>query len=285
MDVQQLRYFVQAARQGSFREGARALFVTRAALSKSVAQLEAELGYSLFDRLHEGVRLTDAGRRFVDRAATLVAEFDGLEADMKHEREMRDIVVRFPNSWYEHFAARLDAYASEHADRIRVIVECGSDAESVRSIEEGTAHVVVTHLVLDGTLDEGLPLALSPLYIAMSSQNPLAAKEAVTFEDMETQNVFYYTCGFERVFWVPTFRSERSSFSNDLMHIYARVFRNEGVLPTPLFTTPQFERDIEFRRFDGEGMDIVMLGYISARTEGDSRLKEECLRLRQALAD
>ena len=63
------------------------------------------------------------------------------------------------------------------------------------------------------------------------------------------------------------------------------MFRNEGVLPTPLFTTPQFERDIEFRRFDGEGMDIVMLGYISARTEGDSRLKEECLRLRQALAD
>lgn len=282
MDIQQLRYFTQAARRGSFREAAEELFITRAALSKSVAQLEAELGYDLFVRTREGVGLTDAGRRFCPRAEELVEAFDRLEADMKRERDVSTIVVRFPNSWYEHFSDRVEEFRRAHEDDVRLVVECGSDAETVAAITAGRAQVAVTHLPVEGMLDEGKPLAHSPLYIAMSARNPLAAKASVGPADMEGQNVLYYSCGFEKVFWVPSFPGA-GSYSNDLMHIYSCVFRNEAVLPTPLFTVPQFQRDIEYRRFDGPGSDVVMYGYVSPLVKADARLMRACLELRDAL--
>ena len=57
MEIRQLRYFVLAAGKDSFKAAADELFVSRAALSKSVSKLEGELGYALFDRTRDGVCL------------------------------------------------------------------------------------------------------------------------------------------------------------------------------------------------------------------------------------
>ena len=55
LEIRQLRYFVLAAGKDSFKAAADELFVSRAALSKSVSKLEGELGYALFDRTRDGV--------------------------------------------------------------------------------------------------------------------------------------------------------------------------------------------------------------------------------------
>ncbi|MDE0131577.1 MAG: LysR family transcriptional regulator [bacterium] len=71
MELTQLQSFLEAARSGSFRSAARALYVSQPSLSGRIRALERELRAPLFHRLGRGVRLTEAGeafRPFVEQA-------------------------------------------------------------------------------------------------------------------------------------------------------------------------------------------------------------------------
>jgi DNA-binding transcriptional LysR family regulator len=67
-----LTYFMAVARTGSFVGAAQSVGVTQSAVTKSVADLERQLGTSLFHRTPRGALLTEAGRDFVERASRLL---------------------------------------------------------------------------------------------------------------------------------------------------------------------------------------------------------------------
>ncbi len=69
-----LEYVVATSRYGSFTAAAERVGVTQSAITKSVADLERQLGYSIFNRTARGVLLTDEGRVFVERAERLLNE-------------------------------------------------------------------------------------------------------------------------------------------------------------------------------------------------------------------
>jgi DNA-binding transcriptional LysR family regulator len=69
-----LQYVVATARYGSFTAAAEQVGVTQSAVTKSVADLEQQLGYAIFSRTARGVLLTDEGHAFVERAARLLDE-------------------------------------------------------------------------------------------------------------------------------------------------------------------------------------------------------------------
>ena len=64
-----LTAFDCAARHGSFAGAAKELGTSQPAVSRHIASLEQQLGIRLFDRSRTGVRLTEEGRRFYERAA------------------------------------------------------------------------------------------------------------------------------------------------------------------------------------------------------------------------
>lgn len=76
-----LKAFEAAFRGGSFNSAALELFVTHAAVSRHIRELEETLGTPLFVRTGRGVTLTEAGRRFGERLTPL---FDQL-ADAARE--------------------------------------------------------------------------------------------------------------------------------------------------------------------------------------------------------
>ena len=69
-----LHYVVAVARSGSFTAAAQSVGLTQSAITKSVADLEREIGYAIFYRTSRGVVLTESGRDFVDRAARLLED-------------------------------------------------------------------------------------------------------------------------------------------------------------------------------------------------------------------
>jgi DNA-binding transcriptional LysR family regulator len=64
------------AKHLSFRAAARALGIRQSAVSRHVRALEDELGVSLFERHHAGVRITNAGARFFQQARDALAQLD-----------------------------------------------------------------------------------------------------------------------------------------------------------------------------------------------------------------
>src|ERR1700722_17466765 len=72
MKLAQLRYVAAIADQGSLRAAARHLGVAQPAFSRSIAELERELGAALFERRARGMIATPLGQDFVRRAHAIL---------------------------------------------------------------------------------------------------------------------------------------------------------------------------------------------------------------------
>jgi DNA-binding transcriptional LysR family regulator len=78
-DFEGLAMFAKVAEERSFAAAARAMGVSVATVSRSVARLEERLGGRLFNRTSRRLALTDYGRRLAERASRIYADAEEAE--------------------------------------------------------------------------------------------------------------------------------------------------------------------------------------------------------------
>ena len=76
MDIQKLKYFCCVARHLNFSKAAEECHIAQTAMSRSIAKLEEELGFRLFDRTHHYVELSPAGAFFLPEAMRIVSAYE-----------------------------------------------------------------------------------------------------------------------------------------------------------------------------------------------------------------
>lgn len=79
MNLKQFRYVLTLADEGSFSRAAETLNIKQPSLSQYIKKIEKELGMELFDRSGGDVRLTDAGRAYIDIGRKML--------DLEHQLE------------------------------------------------------------------------------------------------------------------------------------------------------------------------------------------------------
>src|SRR3569832_1299032 len=93
MNTTQLRAFLVVAQTGSFSRAAEELHLTQPAVSKRIAQLEAELDIRLLDRIGRQVSLTEAGRALLPRAQRFLDSETACAAVSQGELELAVITL------------------------------------------------------------------------------------------------------------------------------------------------------------------------------------------------
>lgn len=89
-----LSYVDVVARCGSIRKAAEQLHVTASAVNRRIADLEAELGAPLFERLPRGVRLTAAGELFVHYLRRQTGDAERMRSQIEDLKGLRRGTVR-----------------------------------------------------------------------------------------------------------------------------------------------------------------------------------------------
>ena len=79
MTLLQMSYILEVDRCGSMNRAARNLFLSQSALSAAIAEVERELGVTIFLRTNRGVTLTEEGRELTAQIAPLVERSRKLE--------------------------------------------------------------------------------------------------------------------------------------------------------------------------------------------------------------
>lgn len=116
-----LRSFEAAGRHLSFSRAAEELFVSQAAISRQVRELEDTLDQPLFQRLHRRVELTDAGQALLEQ---LTASFDDIDRRLTQISERPRSVLHVsvePSFAGEFLVQRLNAF-QEHCPDIDVAI-------------------------------------------------------------------------------------------------------------------------------------------------------------------
>ncbi len=88
MDIQLLKTFLEVKTTRHFGRAAENLYLTQAAVSARIKQLETILGVPLFTRYRNNLQLTAAGERLVTHAETILVSWDRAKADItlkKHQ--------------------------------------------------------------------------------------------------------------------------------------------------------------------------------------------------------
>jgi LysR family transcriptional regulator, benzoate and cis,cis-muconate-responsive activator of ben and cat genes len=83
VELRHLRYFVAVAEMENVSRAALKLHVSQPGLSRQIRDLEDELGFSLLERTAKSVRLTDAGRTFLQSARALLQHADDAIANAR----------------------------------------------------------------------------------------------------------------------------------------------------------------------------------------------------------
>ena len=108
MTLQQLKYVIAIAECGSITSAAKKLLVAQPSLSKSVSELEKEMGITIFFRNNRGIYLSDEGTKFLSYARQVVEQADLLEQQYKEKGN----ICRVFSISAQHYAFVVNAFVA-----------------------------------------------------------------------------------------------------------------------------------------------------------------------------
>lgn len=193
MTDRRLSYIVAAARYGSFTRAAAQVGVTQSAITKSVADLERQLGYEIFDRTARGIIMTDEGKLFVERAARLLEETDellgvGATSDDPYADVLRIGVC--PNSIEWLLLAPLRKLMARYP-QIRLHVSGATSEQVIRQLRTGTIDVAFGYDAAFGEHPDIDRQSLAPIRTSLFVRqgHPLLDLETVTSKDIAQYDI------------------------------------------------------------------------------------------------
>ncbi len=123
MELRTLRYFLAVAREENMTEAANVLHVTQPTLSRQIADLERELGVTLFERTNRACTLTGEGMRLRQRAEEIISLVDRAQAELTDDQGGLSGVIRIGAGETQAMRFVLQVFAGLHRDHPDVTVE------------------------------------------------------------------------------------------------------------------------------------------------------------------
>lgn len=185
-DLKTLRLIVAVCDHRNIKHAAAQEHIEPSAISKRIAQLEAQLGTPLLVRNRRGVHPTPAGEALLEHARTVLYTMDRIEADVAGfaggvKGQVR--LVASASAIAESLLDDIAGFMREPENRgIAIDIEERFSADLVRMVRDGSAALGVCW---DNADFEGLahvPYREDELVLAVHAEHPLARRRVLRFE-------------------------------------------------------------------------------------------------------
>lgn len=211
MTLQQLRYIVTVAEEGTFSKAAKTLFLSQPSLTKSIKELEKEMGITIFDRTNKGVMVSKEGEIFLGYArqvleqATLLEEKYKTRAGGKQEFRVStqhysfavnafvDLIKEWGGEEYDFSLRETQTYA--------IIDDVARMKSEIGILYYNEFNQAVIEKLLKANDLRFTELFTAKPHIFVSTGNPLAKQTAVTMEDLAEYPYLSYEQGEHNSFY------------------------------------------------------------------------------------
>lgn len=194
MELYQLEYFLEAARQRNFTRAAAHLHLAQAALSKQIRKLETELGTPLFNRGRRETVLTVAGETLRQHAEPL------LERAAAAKRAVHDLIGlrggRLTIGAIPSVSACLLPGAIAAFRKLHPMVELalfeGTSEAVAQWVESGRVEFGIVQMpTTSGSFDE-YPLFTEPFVALIATSNPFAKQKTISLTKLADEPFILY---------------------------------------------------------------------------------------------
>ena len=237
MTLQQLRFLIAVAEEGSINAAAQSLYTAQSNISSAIKGLEEELGITVFTRSSRGVMLTNDGTELLGYARQVVEQANMLEA--RYETGAAGQTRLSVSA--QHYAFSVQAFINiveacddetyEFIMRETTTAQIIDDVRAFRS-EIGILYIddfnqrVLQKAFTDARL-EFHPLFKARVHVFLSETHPLAKRDKISLDDLVpytrysfeqgTSNSFYYS--EEPYSYIPCARNIRISDRGTLTNL------------------------------------------------------------------
>ena len=177
LEVRHLKALLGVVDEGTFTDAAIMLGTSQASVSRTVADLERELGARLLQRTNRGAAPTVAGARVTAHARRVLQELDAIA------RVAADAEIRVGYAWSalgRHTTALQRRWSADHPGSTLVFVQAGT---STAGLQEGAADIAVTRRALDERRFSTALIGVESRYAALPADHPLARRRSVRMRD------------------------------------------------------------------------------------------------------
>ena len=194
MNILHMKYAVEVARLGSLNKAAESLLIAQPNISRSIKELEADLGITIFNRSAKGMELTPEGEEFINYAQNILKQIDEVDKIYKNASPRKQkFSISVPRACYisEAFAKFSKCLTNAPAE---VFYEETNSQRTVNNVLTKDYKLGIIRYAenydkfFKSMLDEkglGYEMIAEFSYVLiMSKDNPLAEKEIITFDDL-----------------------------------------------------------------------------------------------------
>jgi DNA-binding transcriptional LysR family regulator len=180
IELRHLRYFIAVAEELNFSRAADRLHMAQPPLSAAIRQLEQQLEAELLLRTTREVRLTEAGRMFLDGARRTLAELERAQSDARRAVAGDTGRLRIAFSWsmrFETLPALGQAFRASHPD-VELLTEEMWNARMLPSLRSGAIDAALAlspEIAADFSYE---PIRSETLIAVVADTHPLAGRES-----------------------------------------------------------------------------------------------------------
>ena len=189
-----MKYAVEVAKVGSLNKAAETLLIAAPNVSRSIKELEADIGISIFERTTKGMELTPEGEEFINYAKGILNQIDEVESFYKKgSAKKQRFSISVPRACYisEAFSQFSKSLSKEAAE---IFYKETNSQRTIRNILEHDYKLGIIRYAenydkyFKSMLEEkGFCYELVTEFtysLIMSADSPLAKKEEIAFDDL-----------------------------------------------------------------------------------------------------
>ena len=194
MNILHMKYAVEVAKAGSLNKAAETLLIAAPNVSRSIKELEADIGISIFERTTKGMELTPEGEEFINYAKGILNQIDEVESFYKKgSAKKQRFSISVPRACYisEAFSQFSKSLSKEAAE---IFYKETNSQRTIRNILEHDYKLGIIRYAenydkyFKAMLEEkGFCYELVTEFtysLIMSADSPLAKKEEIAFDDL-----------------------------------------------------------------------------------------------------
>lgn len=189
LKLRQLRVVLAVDELGSVTAAAEHLFVTQAAISKAIGELETQIGTALFERSGRGIVPTDAGRHVIRAARRVMRELKSLaeEIELAAEGGSGVLTIGMQAVSIAHLLPKILGAMKARAPRVTVRLAEGTLPAVLRDLRGGRVDLAFGRMVpqlLEADFD-GVRMPAVPYVVIASPLHPFAADHGFAADPLE----------------------------------------------------------------------------------------------------
>jgi DNA-binding transcriptional LysR family regulator len=194
MELYQLGYFIEIARQRSFTRAAERLHMAQPALSQQMKNLESELGTALFIRGRKEIQLTAAGKAFLPRAEALLTQAEAAKAIVSDVAQLRGgklIIAAIPSVSACLLPEVIRSFSRQHEQVELQLIEDSSERVS-ENVESGLADIGFLQLPASKSAFETRTIISEPFVLLVAKSHSLVKQKEVALKQLATESFIFY---------------------------------------------------------------------------------------------